>query len=222
MLGDAEHPISFRFVPVERGQHVHVAVWAGNEAAGRGLAGSLVLRREEWVALREVLGQTRPDDGLGVALRDAIPVDMRHDPTLDYQARLLVAGMRVVHVDVEPVVIEPERASAVCPHDPLCTFRTVAGEACAFCPARLGEQEAPEPEPEDGEDGLMVRLFPGPQIAAGEGDGQFKATPSPAAPPVEHRSIGKVYEPNGWGDCEVCGLAWPCPSAPLGEGNTDE
>ena len=33
--------------------------------------------------------------------------------------------------------------------------------------AALGEQEAPE------------------QIAAGEGDGQFKATPSPAAPPVE-------------------------------------
>lgn len=25
-----------------------------------------------------------------------------------------------------------------------------------------------------------------------------------------HRSIGKVGEPNYWGDCVVCGEAWPC------------
>lgn len=84
-----------------------------------------------------------------------------------------------------------------------------------------------EPWLDDPENGTYP-TYSVPLFAAGEGEatatarGQDSESPSPAAPPVEHRSIGKVYEPNGWGDCEVCGLAWPCPSAPLGGGNTDE
>ena len=84
-----------------------------------------------------------------------------------------------------------------------------------------------EPWLDDPENGTYP-TYSVPLFAAGEGEatatarGQDTKSPSPAAPPVEHRSIGKVYEPNGWGDCEVCGLAWPCPSAPLGGGNTDE
>lgn len=27
---------------------------------------------------------------------------------------------------------------------------------------------------------------------------------------TEHRSIGKVADPNYMGDCEACGEAWPC------------
>jgi hypothetical protein len=35
-----------------------------------------------------------------------------------------------------------------------------------------------------------------------------------AAPQPEHRSIGKVGEPNYMGDCEACGEPWPCSAAP--------
>lgn len=55
MLGDAEHPISFRFAAERLGEHVRVNVWAGNAAAARGHAGALTFRVEEWAVLREAL-----------------------------------------------------------------------------------------------------------------------------------------------------------------------
>lgn len=39
-------------------------------------------------------------------------------------------------------------------------------------------------------------------------EGQLDSTPEP-----EHRSIGKVAEPNCMGDCEACGQPWPCADA---------
>jgi len=75
-----------------------------------------------------------------------------------------------------------------------------------------------EPWLDDPENGTYP-TYSVPLFAAGEGEatatarGQDTKSPSPAAPPVEHRSIGKVYEPNGWGDCEACGRPWPCPQA---------
>lgn len=58
MLGDVEHPVSFRFDPEIRGQHVHVRVRAG-QAGMRADCGTLVMRREEWAALRWAM-QTAP------------------------------------------------------------------------------------------------------------------------------------------------------------------
>jgi hypothetical protein len=76
--------------------------------------------------------------------------------------------------------------------------------------AALGDDAAPtEPPKVDPvlnllEAGRIVGLDPREMLASALDD---------LAEPI-HRSIGKVYEPNGWGDCEACGLTWPCPSAP--------
>lgn len=106
-LGDAEHPISFRFVPEHRGSHVHVTVWAGDRDAGRGNAGTLVFRTVEWVALRDLLGATERDERLAAILRESIPDDVKRNPRgLDYWSRFILAGAGVVHVDATPFDIE--------------------------------------------------------------------------------------------------------------------
>ena len=51
MLGDDEHPISFRFAPRIEGAHVKIVVWAGL-AGMRGTCGELTMRTEEWAVLR--------------------------------------------------------------------------------------------------------------------------------------------------------------------------
>lgn len=63
MLGDAEHPISFRFQPVERGDgpHILVVVWAGHRESGRGKCGTITLRREEWTVMRALLTTVTTD-----------------------------------------------------------------------------------------------------------------------------------------------------------------
>lgn len=39
-----------------------------------------------------------------------------------------------------------------------------------------------------------------------------RVVPVVPSPEAEHRSIGKVGEPNRMGDCAVCGEPWPCPT----------
>lgn len=85
MLGDDEHPISFRFCAQERGDgpHVVVGVWAGHRASGRGNAGSITLRREEWEVLSHLL--------------ESIDLDHVGD------ASRIIEG---IHVDGDPIDVE--------------------------------------------------------------------------------------------------------------------
>lgn len=109
MLGDAEHPISFRFESELQGAHVHVTVRAGLRGM-RALSGTLVFRPEEWAAFRDVLGQAHPDEELAASLREAVPMFARENPReLDYHNRLLLLagrGISAVHIDTEPFELE--------------------------------------------------------------------------------------------------------------------
>lgn len=98
MLGDDEHPISFRFVPRYVGAHVHVVVWAGHREGGRGRAGELTFRPEEWSVLAFALGMSSPvDKKLGAMLRYAPP-----------HASSRLEGVKLVHIDVDqPFELDP-------------------------------------------------------------------------------------------------------------------
>lgn len=107
--GDDEHPISFRFAPEELGAHVHVTVWAGLDGM-RGNCGTVVLRREDWAALRAILGQEHPDAERLALLRETVPADIARTPArlagADYFTRFLLSEAgRIVHVDATPFVI---------------------------------------------------------------------------------------------------------------------
>lgn len=100
-LGDDEHPISIAFEPRTEGAHVKVVVRAGLRGM-RGLAGELTFRPEEWVVLRECLGESRPvDERLGAMLRYAPSGAMSR-----------LEGVKLVHLDTDPIeVIEASVSS---------------------------------------------------------------------------------------------------------------
>lgn len=75
MLGDDEHPISFRFqIAEENPVHARVVVWAGHRASGRGNCGTLMLRVEEWRVLREILAYGS-DSWVADSIVDGIATD---------------------------------------------------------------------------------------------------------------------------------------------------
>lgn len=97
MLGDDEHPISLLFEPEERGEHVHVTVRAGIKGM-RALAGTFVLRREEWLVLRDNLTWSEPiGESLAAAFRYAPAGHTSH-----------LSGVRIVHFDTSPIEIGAE------------------------------------------------------------------------------------------------------------------
>lgn len=113
MLGDDEHPISFLFEPRIDGGHVRVTVRTGLRGM-RALAGELCFRPAEWVAFREALGRSRPDERLGSTLRESIPTDIFCDPEgvgADSFTTALIYGGRIVHLDTDPIEMpeEPSR-----------------------------------------------------------------------------------------------------------------
>jgi hypothetical protein len=106
--GDDEHPISFRFHVTQADSHVHVDVWAGLDGM-RGNCGTLTMRREDWVVLREVLGASQPDPHLLAVFQEAIPAWVRANPEAigaDAHTRAVLSATKVVHLDPTPVVIE--------------------------------------------------------------------------------------------------------------------
>lgn len=104
MLGDDEHPISFLFEPFSLGGHVHVRVRAGIRGM-RALAGTLTMRREEWIVFRDLLGNCGSDDELLGALKRAVPVDMVNQPSLDSFNRAVLSTNRLLYVDTTPFEI---------------------------------------------------------------------------------------------------------------------
>lgn len=106
--GDDEHPISFRFHVTQADSHVHVDVWAGLDGL-RGNCGTLTLRREDWVVLREILGASQPDDHLLAVFQESIPRFVRDNPEVlgtDAHSRAILSAMKVVHLDTTPIVVE--------------------------------------------------------------------------------------------------------------------
>lgn len=100
-LGDDEHPISFRFEPEVRGDHVHVTVRAGLGARGdvpamRALCGTLVMRREEYALLRLALATAPYEPVERVFLPMAPPGMGNRDGGTDMKAR------SVLRINAEP------------------------------------------------------------------------------------------------------------------------
>lgn len=56
------------------------------------------------------------------------------------------------------------------------------------------------------------------EVVRGVDADQWERRVVSVVPSPEHRSIGKVGEPNRMGDCEACGEPWPCPSTEPKEG----